>query len=177
MTFTTKNVQRAVREVKDTYKLGNYLGVPYTKQIEICEQFSTVPQQMKAYIHYFMEHDPVASWRAVIVALDTIGETKAADAIRHLAEPVTGRAGSTTCTHVYIACCSVCHARPTLLLTRVLTAHESASLPPTLHSTPFLYVAYMYPMWVANVCIPHLSSSLCRPHTHHQQPASGYSIS
>ena len=53
-----------------------------------------------------------------------------------------------------IACCSVCHARPTLLLTRVLTAHESASLPPTLHSTPFLYIPYMYPMWVANVCIP-----------------------
>ena len=27
-------------------------------------------------------------------------------------------------------------------------------LSPTLHSTPFLYVPYMYPMWVANVCIP-----------------------
>ena len=53
-----------------------------------------------------------------------------------------------------ISCCSACHARPTLLLTRVLTAHESASLSPTLHSTPFLYVPYMYPMWVANVCIP-----------------------
>ena len=53
-----------------------------------------------------------------------------------------------------ISCCSVCHARPTLLLTRVLTAHESASLSPTLHSTLFLYVPYMYPMWVANVCIP-----------------------
>ena len=53
-----------------------------------------------------------------------------------------------------ISCYSVCHARPTLLLTRVLTAHESASLSPTLHSTPFLYVPYMYPMWVANVCIP-----------------------
>ena len=25
---------------------------------------------------------------------------------------------------------------------------------PTLHSTPFLYIPYMYPMWVANVCIP-----------------------
>ena len=47
--------------------------------------------------------------------------------------------------------CSVCHARPTLLLTRVLTAHESASLSPTLHST---HVPYVYPMWVANVCIP-----------------------
>ena len=34
------------------------------------------------------------SWRAVIVALDDIGEKKAADAIRHLAEPITGRAGT-----------------------------------------------------------------------------------
>ena len=36
-----------------------------------------------------------------------------------------------------ISCCSVCLARSTLLLTRVLTAHESASFPPTQHSTPF----------------------------------------
>ena len=100
MTFTTKNVQRAVREVKDTDTLGRWLGVPYEKRSEIKKQFSTVPQQVKAYINYFMEHDPVASWRAVIVALDTMGEKEAADAIRHLAEPVTGRAGSTTCTHV-----------------------------------------------------------------------------
>ena len=52
-----------------------------------------------------------------------------------------------------ISCCSACHARPTLLLTRVLTAHESASLSPTLHSTPFLYVPYVSHV-VANVCIP-----------------------
>ena len=100
MAFTTKNVQTAVQEVKDTNELGLELGVPYEKRNTIERQFSTVPQQVKAYINYFMEHDPVASWRAVIVALDTMGEKEAADAIRHLAEPVTGRAGSTTCTHV-----------------------------------------------------------------------------
>ena len=100
MAFTTKNVQTAVQEVKDTNKLGRWLGVPRSKRNEIQEQFLTVPQQVKAYIDYFMEHDPVASWRAVIVALDWMGEKEAADAIRHLAEPVTGRAGSTTCTHV-----------------------------------------------------------------------------
>ena len=94
MTFTTKNVQRAVREVKDTNLLGDSLYVPGLKRAEIKKQFSSVPQQVKAYIDYFMEHDPVASWRAVIVALDRIGEKEAADAIRHLAEPVTGRAGS-----------------------------------------------------------------------------------
>ena len=90
MTFTTKSVQRAVREVKDTDSLGLWLGVPRSKRDEIKGQFSSVPQQVKAYINYFMEHDPVASWRAVIVALDGMNEKKAADAIRHLAEPITG---------------------------------------------------------------------------------------
>ena len=94
MTFTTRNVQRAVREVKYTDRLGDWLGVPRLKRDEIKRQFSSVPQQVKAYINYFMEHDPVASWRAVIVALDQMREKEAADAIRHLAEPVTGRAGS-----------------------------------------------------------------------------------
>ena len=94
MTFTTRNVQRAVREVKNTDGLGYCLGVPDSKREEIKKQFSSVPQQVKAYINYFMEHDPVASWRAVIVALDEMREKKAADSIRHLAEPVTGRAGS-----------------------------------------------------------------------------------
>ena len=100
MAFTTKNVQRAVQEVKVTDDLGYCLGVPQSKRNTINRQFLTVPQQVKAYIDYFMEHDPVASWRTVIVALDGMGEKEAADAIRHLAEPVTGRAGSTTCTHV-----------------------------------------------------------------------------
>ena len=95
MTFTTKNVQTAVQEVKDTDKLGNWLGVPRLKRTEIQRHFSNVPQQVKAYITYFMEHDPVASWRAVTVVLDAMGKKEAADAIRHLAEPVTGRTGST----------------------------------------------------------------------------------
>ena len=94
MTFTTKNIQRAVWEVKDTNLLGRWLGVSKSKRKEIKSQFSSVPQQVKAYINYFMAHDPVASWRAVIVALDRMKEKVAADAIRHLAEPVTGRTGS-----------------------------------------------------------------------------------
>ena len=94
MIFTTKNVQRAVQEVKDTDHLGRWLGVPWAKQNEIKREFSSVPQQVKVYINYFMEHDPLASWRTVIVTLDRMGEKNAADAIRHLAEPLTGSAGS-----------------------------------------------------------------------------------
>ena len=94
MTFTTKNIQKAVRDVKNTDSLGLWLGVPESKLDEIKRQFTSVPKQVKAYIDYFMAHNPEASWRAVIVALDVMGEKMAADAIRHLAEPLTGRAGS-----------------------------------------------------------------------------------
>ena len=90
-TFTRRNVQRAVKEVKDADVLGRCLGVPSTRRQEIQRQFSSVPQQVKAYIDYFMDHDPLASWRSVIVALDAMEEKEAADKIRRLAEPITGR--------------------------------------------------------------------------------------
>ena len=77
MVFTANNVQQAVQEVKDTNNLAACLCVPESRR--------------GAYIEYFIEHDPVASWRAVIVALDGMREKKAADAIRHLAEPITGK--------------------------------------------------------------------------------------
>ena len=94
MTFTTMNVLRAVREVENTDLLGAYLCVPESKRQEIASQFSSVPQQRKALINYFIDHDPVASWRAVIVALEYMREKRVADELRYLMEPVTGRAGS-----------------------------------------------------------------------------------
>ena len=97
MIFTPMNVLRAVREVKDTNILGHYLGVPVSKQDEIKSQFSSEAQQRKAYINYFIEHDPVASWRSVICVLDKMDgpdSVKAADNIRHFAEAVPGRAGT-----------------------------------------------------------------------------------
>ena len=90
-TFTTVNVLRAVREVKNTDELGLYLGVPKSKRKEIRSQFSSVVEQRKAIINYFIEHDPEASWRSVICSLDRMGQKEIADGIRHLAEPVQGR--------------------------------------------------------------------------------------
>ena len=91
MTFTTMNVLRAVREVEDTDLLGEYLGVPKSKRKEIRSQFSSVVEQRKALINYFIENDPEASWRSVIHALDRMRQKEIADDIRHLAEPVPGR--------------------------------------------------------------------------------------
>ena len=91
MTFTTMNVLRAVREVEDTDELGLWLGVPKPKRQEIRSQFSSVVEQRKALINYFIENDPEPSWRTVIWALDVMQEKEIADDIRHLAEHVPGK--------------------------------------------------------------------------------------
>ena len=94
MTFTTMNVLKVVQEVEleDTDRLGYYLRVPESKRQEI-HQLASVPQQRKALINYYINNNPVASWRAVIAALDGMEAKRVANELRHLAEPVTGRAG------------------------------------------------------------------------------------
>ena len=95
--FTSSNILRAVEKVErlwGDYGLGDRLCVPDSKQREIRRLSSSVPQQRKLLIQYWMEHDPRASWRGLIVALDAMEEKQVADKIRDLAEPVTGRAGS-----------------------------------------------------------------------------------
>ena len=92
MVFIRNNVQTAVRDVWDTYALGHYLYVPEKRQREIEGQFSGNDGQVKKkYVDYFMDHDPLASWRRIIVVLDILkywgGEP---ETIRHLAEAVTG---------------------------------------------------------------------------------------
>ena len=84
------NVLKAVQEVEDTDTLGEYLRVPESKRQEIYGQFSSVAEQRKSLIQYWMEQDPEASWRGLIVSLDWMEEKTVADKLRHLAEPVTG---------------------------------------------------------------------------------------
>ena len=97
MTFSTMNVLRAVQEVENIDLLGVCLRVPSSQRQDIYQQFSSVPQRRKQMIKYWMETDPLASWRSMIVALDGMRAKKAADAIRHMAESVTG-----TCIYMYM---------------------------------------------------------------------------
>ena len=91
MIFTRNNVQTAVRDVRKTGNLGVFLCVPGRRRREIDSQFSGNDGQVKKkYVDYFMNHDPLASWRRVIVALDSLREKEGAEKIRHLAEAVTG---------------------------------------------------------------------------------------
>ena len=90
--FTTSNVQKAVERVWGG-GLGFYLCVPDSKRDEIQRQFSRLPQQKQALIKYWKDRNPRASWRSLIVTLDsvdTMKEKRVADDIRHLAEPLSG---------------------------------------------------------------------------------------
>ena len=89
--FNRNNVRRAVWNVRSPDTLGICLRVPRRRRKEIQSQFrEDGGQWVKKYVDYFMDHDPLASWRRVIVSLDAMREKEAADKIRHLAEVVTG---------------------------------------------------------------------------------------
>ena len=89
--FNRNNVRRAVWNVRSTDYLGFWLRVPRWRQREIESQFrEDGGQRVKKYVDFFMDHDPLASWRRVIVSLDGMEEKEAADKICHLAEAVRG---------------------------------------------------------------------------------------
>ena len=92
--FTTSNVQKAVARVERVWGFGKgleyWLCVPPSKQDEIKRQFSRLPQQKQVLIKYWKDRNPRASWRSLIVILDATKEKRAADDIRHLAEPLSG---------------------------------------------------------------------------------------
>ena len=92
MIFTRNDVQTAVRDVRDTDSLGWWLGVPDKRWREIQSQFRDNPgRQLEEFVSYFIDHDPLASWRRVIVSVEMSGEREVAENIRHLAKAVTGK--------------------------------------------------------------------------------------
>ena len=91
--LTPSNVVRAVREVERWWGvggLGYYLSIPNSKWEEIRQTFPDEMDQKKQAISYWINTDPLASWRRLITALDKMRETKLADSIRSNAEPLTG---------------------------------------------------------------------------------------
>ena len=69
---------------------------------------SHLADRLREVFSYFLQLDPDASWRSVLTALDEIEETKLADRLRQLAEPVTGMWLCTVrvcaCHHNMLAC-------------------------------------------------------------------------
>ena len=101
--LTPSNVMRALRELGDwkwwgQYGLGYRLSIPRSKMTEITQNFPNTIDQKKQFIYYWMQKDPLATWRRLINTLYEVGETKLADSIRSNAEPLTGIQCNYTCT-------------------------------------------------------------------------------
>ena len=91
--LTPSYVMRAVREMEHwwgEYELGYQLSIPQSKLKEIRQSFPDEMDQKKQAVLYWINTDPKASWRTLIMALDWMRETKLADSIRSNAEPLTG---------------------------------------------------------------------------------------
>ena len=101
--LTPSNVMRALRELEEGgwweeyVGLGVWLHIPQSKMIEIKQNFPNTMDQKKQFIYYWMQKDPLATWRRLIKALYWMGETKLADSIRSNAEPLTGIQCNYTC--------------------------------------------------------------------------------
>ena len=90
---TPSNVLRAVREVERWWEVGGlryWLHIPESKKEEIRQNFPDEMEQKKQSMTYWINTDPLASWRRLIHRLDCMRETKVADSIRSNAEPLTG---------------------------------------------------------------------------------------
>ena len=94
--LTTSNVLAVVREVKgwrnreESGSLTRWLYIPESKEKEIMATFPDEMDQKQQAISYWINTDPLASWRRLIIALDEMEETELADSIRSNVEPLTG---------------------------------------------------------------------------------------
>ena len=97
--LTTSNVLAVVRKVENWWgRVGSgsltfWLYIPESKQKEIKANFPDELDQKKEAISYWINTDPLASWRRLIIALDWMEETELANSIRSNAEPLTGMSG------------------------------------------------------------------------------------
>ena len=85
---------REVREVVDWWGgsgLGTCLWIPRSKVEEIRQKFPDEMEQKKQLISHWINTDPLATWRRLIWALNSMKQTKMADSIRSYAEPLTGK--------------------------------------------------------------------------------------
>ena len=94
--LTPSNVMRVASEVEEWWgdgydgEMAGQLFIPDSKQEEIRQMFPGEMEQKKQSISYWINMDPLASWRRLITRLDWMRQFRVADSIRHNAEPLTG---------------------------------------------------------------------------------------
>ena len=86
--LTVENIRRAVQGL-EWRRLGKVLFIPDSKLDEIAEEYPTDQQCEAAVIHYWILHDPLASWRRLSSHLYWGNEPDQAKRICHV-EELTG---------------------------------------------------------------------------------------
>ena len=72
-----ENVREVMAEVGEWWSVGNALGVPLSKQLEINQQSSTKREKCLALGDYWVNTDPDASWKRLARSLYRHGEKRA----------------------------------------------------------------------------------------------------
>ena len=99
--LTVANIRRAVLGL-EWRRLGGVLGIPDSILGEISKEHTTDDQREAAVIHYWLLHDPLASWRRLIYQLHWCFERNYANRISHNAEELTGMLMYIPCTFVHV---------------------------------------------------------------------------
>ena len=72
-----ENVREVMAEVGNWVRLGDELGIPYSKVLEIDQQSSTERELCLALGDYWVNTDPRASWEKLALALYFCGQERA----------------------------------------------------------------------------------------------------
>lgn len=87
--LTVRNIINAAQGLQ-WFSLGEILFIPYSKLKKIAEKYHVDEQCEVAVVRYWMQVDPIVSWRRIIHNLDLFREHSRADRLRHYAEELTG---------------------------------------------------------------------------------------
>ena len=88
--LTVANIRRVVQGLEWRRLGDNMLSIPDSILDEISKEHRADDQREAAVIHYWLLHDPLASWRRLIDLLHRGSEDGLANRIYHYAEELTG---------------------------------------------------------------------------------------
>ena len=89
LTLTVANIRRVVKGL-EWRRLGHVLLIPSSILDAISKEHRADDQHEAAVIHYWLLHDPLASWRRLINRLHWMRKDGLANRIYHYAEELTG---------------------------------------------------------------------------------------
>ena len=81
--MTLDNLSSILDRVQDIDAVGHYLQIPYSKQVDLRQQYD-IRQLHTAWSSYFVSHHPAPSWRIVAFALWEARELEALKIVQKL---------------------------------------------------------------------------------------------